>query len=484
MVPKVAKRGTSFKGALAYYLHDKKQEGESVCDTSERVDWTITRGFHSDKIDPELAGRIMAATAMDQDRLKEQAGVKKTGQKSKGAVFAYSIAWHPDEAGKIDKAEMLKAADQSLKAIGAHDRQAIIVAHNDEPHPHLHVIVNLVSQEDGRNLSVHADRNKLSAWALAYRKERGEEQKYCPKRNERAEAAERKRNGEKVDFVAGEKSIPRNQLDDVKALKSANDNDGAKIHAAEKQKDAQLAAFGEKMASRHSHEWDALSVNQKAKESEIKKRYAGAIKDKPAEINGLFGPVWNELRKQQWAESKAFEKRETRLMGKMENAIAAIKHAKQLGRGDSSGIMSGNFNLMISRKARAATMEKLHRSQRRELSASVKHQKDVAISGLQADKSAELKTTRAAYETNRQVLIDKQAAEKADLSRKWSRRTQERKTAFGIVQQKADIKQSAKQSPHRPEAADAAAPADVKKDFKRAARARRSRRPRPRGKKL
>ncbi len=64
-----------------------------------------------------------------------------TGQKSKGAVLHYSIAWHPDEADKIDRAEMLRAADASLKAIGAHDRQAVIVAHNDEPHPHVHVIV-------------------------------------------------------------------------------------------------------------------------------------------------------------------------------------------------------------------------------------------------------------------------------------------------------------------------------------------------------
>ena len=148
MVPNVAKAGTSFKGAFAYYLHDKRQEGESVRDTSERVGWTETRNLATR--DPELAARIMAATAIDQERLKREAGIKNTGRKSANSVYAYSLAWHPDEAGKIGKAEMLRAADESLQAIGAAGRQAVIVAHTDEPHPHVHVIVNRVSMEDGR----------------------------------------------------------------------------------------------------------------------------------------------------------------------------------------------------------------------------------------------------------------------------------------------------------------------------------------------
>jgi len=82
----------------------------------------------------------MAATSMDQDRLKRAAEIRTSGRKSKGAVYHYSIAWSPEEAGKIDKAEMLKAVDQSLEALGAEDRQTMIVCHNDEDHPHAHVV--------------------------------------------------------------------------------------------------------------------------------------------------------------------------------------------------------------------------------------------------------------------------------------------------------------------------------------------------------
>lgn len=73
MVPKLAAKGTSFKGAAAYYLHDK---GAS---TDERVAWTATLNLATNN--PEMAWRIMAATAKDQTRLKEQAGIKATGRK-------------------------------------------------------------------------------------------------------------------------------------------------------------------------------------------------------------------------------------------------------------------------------------------------------------------------------------------------------------------------------------------------------------------
>jgi len=75
MIPQVAKRGTSFKGAGLYYLHDKRLEGETEKLTSERVAWTETRNLMTD--DAEFSLRIMAATAMDKDRLKEAAGISE-----------------------------------------------------------------------------------------------------------------------------------------------------------------------------------------------------------------------------------------------------------------------------------------------------------------------------------------------------------------------------------------------------------------------
>jgi hypothetical protein len=72
VIPKVAGKGKSFKGAGQYYLHDKK------ADSAERVAFTHTLNLPTD--DPELALRHMAYTAMHQDEIKARAGVKATGR--------------------------------------------------------------------------------------------------------------------------------------------------------------------------------------------------------------------------------------------------------------------------------------------------------------------------------------------------------------------------------------------------------------------
>lgn len=66
-----------------------------------------TRNLASD--DPETAWRIMAATSMNQDRLKAQAGIKNTGRKSPDHVLHFSLAWHPDEKETLSQDEMRRA---------------------------------------------------------------------------------------------------------------------------------------------------------------------------------------------------------------------------------------------------------------------------------------------------------------------------------------------------------------------------------------
>ncbi|MBB4375254.1 hypothetical protein GGD63_008103 [Bradyrhizobium sp. cir1] len=44
---------------------------------------------------------------------------------------------------------MIEAARETLKALGLEGHEALLVGHNDEPHPHIHVIVNRVNPETG-----------------------------------------------------------------------------------------------------------------------------------------------------------------------------------------------------------------------------------------------------------------------------------------------------------------------------------------------
>ncbi len=164
MVPKVAGKGKSFKGAGQYYLHDKKAS------TADRVAFTLTRNLPTD--DPEFAIRLMAYTAMHQAQLKAANGVAATGRKLVHSVYCYSLSWAPDETPTQE--EMLDAAHETIEALGLDQHEALLVAHNDEPHPHIHVIVNRVHPQSGLAAKLACDHLTLSRWAEDYERRQGE----------------------------------------------------------------------------------------------------------------------------------------------------------------------------------------------------------------------------------------------------------------------------------------------------------------------
>lgn len=163
MVPKVAAKGTSFKGAGLYYLHDKQAS------TTERVAFTHTENLATD--DPDLALRMMAHTAINQNRIKAANGGARTGRKLTFPVYTYSLSWAPGE--QPTQEQMIEAGQQTLKELGLDGHEVLMVAHNDEPHPHIHLIVNRVHPQTGKAAALSNDHLKLSRWAEAYEREQG-----------------------------------------------------------------------------------------------------------------------------------------------------------------------------------------------------------------------------------------------------------------------------------------------------------------------
>lgn len=444
MVPNVAGTGTSFKGASLYYLHDKRQAGEDERLTSERVAWTATRNLATD--DPELAWKIMAATALDQDRLKAQAGVKATGRKSAAAVYAYSLAWHPEEADRIGKAEMLRAAEESIRVLGAEDRQVLIVAHNDEPHPHVHVMINRVSPVDGRMLGTSNDYRKLDAWALAYRRERGEEMKYCPARAEKAKAAQKRQEGQDVAFVRGQKSTPRGMQQAFAAAQAANDNAALRERDRQRAAGQTLAAATKAMYARHKKEWQGLSEGYKARKTAIFSDTEAAIGRTMTAIKDQFRPDWQRLYRRQWMDRAAFDARERRLSGKIENALAAIAHRREIDPESSRGFLSAALNFLASKKARSAALEKLHAIQKRDLTAAQRAEIGRAIGALKAGRGALLSSAATTFKVDRIALIERQAAEREANRKAWTQRRAEANRSFDTVVREFGARQSAERT--------------------------------------
>ena len=63
--------------------------------------------------------------------------------------------------------------DGSLEALGLQGHEALIVAHDDTRHPHVHVIANRVDPETGKAAKLGNSKLRLSRWAEGYEREQG-----------------------------------------------------------------------------------------------------------------------------------------------------------------------------------------------------------------------------------------------------------------------------------------------------------------------
>ena len=412
MVPKLHAKGTSFKGIAAYLLHDKDR-----ADTSERVEWTHTRNVATD--DPQKAWRIMAATALDQSRLKAEAGVSTAGRKSDKHVLHFTLSWHPDQTP--DRGEMIRAAEEAIKALGAEGHQAMIIAHNDEDHPHLHVVINRVSPKDGKHLSSSNDRLKLSAWAEAYEKKTGI---YC---ENRIINNEQRRKGA---FVRGVKDVPRHIFEAMRKA-AANDNRYAEaLRSAQRQKDARLAADTRAMHARHKGALESLHAAHNVRKASIAKDQTRRIDEARAGVLEAYRPRWRDLNREQRREAQVFEQLETNLFGRTQNAIRTIDLMKRIQGVTGGALLARGFKVLASAgqrrtafdAAQNARRSALQRLQDKDTARAVKTQKR-ASAGRYAE-------TRADFGHERTKLLEKHGAERMTMQQTWRTRTAEREAAW------------------------------------------------------
>lgn len=164
MIPRIHSRGSSFRGACDYILHDAQRQS-----TTNRVPWCMTVNLSTK--DPKWAWHEMVDTYWGQDALKAAAGVDLRGRKNKKPVYHYSLSWAESE--NPSQEDMQKAALSSLKALGLEDHQALIAQHTDTKNMHVHIVVNLINPTNGRSIDLKFPKLDLSRWAEAYEKEHG-----------------------------------------------------------------------------------------------------------------------------------------------------------------------------------------------------------------------------------------------------------------------------------------------------------------------
>lgn len=415
MVPKLHAKGSSFKGAAAYLLHDKDR-----ADTSERVAWTQTRNLAVE--DPHVAWRVMAATAMDQDRLKQQAGIKNTGRKSNASVLHFSLSWHEDEKDGLDRSDMVSAAEAAIAALGADDRQAMIVCHDDEPHPHVHILLNRVSADDGRMLSSSKEKLNLSRWAEAYEKERGKI--YCDQRVINNAARDR---GE---YTRGDKDQARHLYEQQKKL-AGNDNSMTQAALDEqKRKDAAIAKRRRDMKVRHAAEFNSLDQKHKERIAAIRDEGAGAVGKEIAAVRGEFRPRWEAMHHEQKSDLGAFKQREDTFLGRMQNRFKAID-LRGMVRGEHKRRSLGEaFGALASKGARLEALKRAHANEKAHLEREQKQAEVEAARKQQAITQQRLVKNRQRFVAERSQLVLAQQMDRAALRAEWLERHRQRMAAL------------------------------------------------------
>ena len=275
MNPNAAAKGRSFKGAVAYIVHDPGQS-----ETAERVLFTHTANLRTD--DPEKAAKVMAYTAMHASQLKESAGLKATGRKTDSPVYHLSLSWIPGE--HPTKAEMIETGRAALSSLGYQEHEAVFAAHGDKEHVHLHMVVNRIHPVTGKTLNPKDDHKTLQRWAHEYDKARGLEWR-SPARAAKYENEKAK----KAEYEAmAEVARQKNGLGKISSIRPAwRAASGAThpksqrfqdIKARFDQRVKELSEESRAAAVRHREEWNRLKEHQAEARRNLRGRRAGRSK--------------------------------------------------------------------------------------------------------------------------------------------------------------------------------------------------------------
>ena len=130
--------GRRFAALARYLLHGRSGE------ETERVAWTAGRNLGTD--DPDVAAIVMQVTADRNVRVGSP---------------AYHLTINFDPADPVTPERMQTVANRVLADLGLGEHQALLVAHRDREHPHVHLMVNRVHPVTGRAWDRWQDQPKI-----------------------------------------------------------------------------------------------------------------------------------------------------------------------------------------------------------------------------------------------------------------------------------------------------------------------------------
>jgi hypothetical protein len=387
MIPRIHRRGNSFKGALGYILHDPGK------DSSERVAWVLTQNIYSQ---PEQAWFEMFETYRNRTVLKQNAGFDPRGRDNRTPVLHYTLAWHATDK---PEAEHMKAmAIDSLKALGLSEHEAVIACHSDKEHHHVHVVVNTVHPYTGKTAPLKFSKLEFSRWAEAYEREHGIHCEERIKNNERRReiADRRKAERDQAAFAL----LTGKEPPEPSPFEPVNDNSPNRRRWFERKEVVdRMKALRAAVDLQHKEERSSTWTRHEGERGALEAQTHSAMDDMRTQMRADYKPQWKHLYQHQRREERHVREVATH---PLERAVFLFKNRARLGNGGKPLGLRQMIPYIVSGKKLKSRVEQIHMRERRALARDEKTRTKQYSEALWA-------SHRAAFHT----LRDRQAAERA-----------------------------------------------------------------------
>lgn len=418
MTPVEIGRGKSFKGLAAYLLHDPRQEGEQARTSTERVGWV--QSYNLDGAGGDSAWRLMAATALSANALKQAAGIK-IGPTPSSTAFHFSINFNP--ADRPSEEIERRAVEGALKAIGLDEYQALAVRHTDHERSHVHVMVNLIHPESGMSAAskqqggapspLSNSQRKLSSWAAKFEREHRLEitEGRLANANKRAQ-------GEQVDA----RRKPRPVYDRDK--KEGQDERLQWLKDRQQANAAALTAEGRQMTDRHRLEWESLKAAYDAEKRAMRQEKDRTVPRAIERIKEDAKPLWQALFMRHRSELEDFRRDEKSPFGRLWHAAAVVRDRAE------AGDFIGGIVAALSPDERRAVVLKQHDRERAKIGQQIRTRISAEVDQIRIDHAGALVQARHRFMSECADLRGRQDGARAALREQWSQHNAERRAAF------------------------------------------------------
>jgi hypothetical protein len=316
---------------------------------------------------------------------------------------------------------MKATAIDALKALGLQEHQALLVSHNDEPHPHVHLLVNTVNPLTGKTAGLQYSKETLSRWAEAYEREHGmirceQRVKNNARRQDLAQERTASRQQQIFQAVAGK------PIEKPKRYEPVKDKSPTRPQWFDRQEIiGHIKGMRAGQAVEQKQERDTLGLQHQLERASHDKRIDERLTIIRTNVKETYRPKWKALYRDQAAERRYLTKVATH---PLERAAFVIANRERLAPEGKRMTLRDMASLILSPKRLMQRVDRVHDRERRALATVEKnHEKTVAAPHVQrarADwhqmvqrQTGERAALRAHQATQRQEITF--AAAKAEL---------------------------------------------------------------------